>query len=114
MLVMTVFPNLMIRFTKFLEIEVASNGLFAISIFLVIMMLVFLTSVATELTERIKKMAQKTAIIEKRLRDLEERKSSYAQAKIKNAGKDEKGMKPAIVKREKKRLYDAQNKQHDF
>ncbi len=72
MLVLCMFPNLLINFTQHLGVEIASNGLFAICIFLVIMMLVFLTAVMTELTSRIKKMAQKTAMIEKRLRDLEE------------------------------------------
>lgn len=72
MLVLSVFPNLLMGFTKLLGVQVASNGLFAISIFLMIMMLVFLTSVVTELTVRIKEIAQKDAIVEKRLRDLEE------------------------------------------
>lgn len=72
MLIVVIFPDLLVAFTDILGIEIASNGLFAVSIFLVIMMLVFLTAVVTELTSRIKKMAQKTAIMEKRLRDLED------------------------------------------
>lgn len=72
MLVLCVFPDLLIDFTQHLGVQIASNGLFAMCIFLVIMMLVFLTAVVTELTSRIKKMAQKTAIMEKRIRDLEE------------------------------------------
>jgi len=74
MLIFAIFPDLLIRFTGFLGVKVASNGLFAMSIFLVVVMLVFLTVVVTELTIRIRKMAQKTAIMEKRLRDMEEAK----------------------------------------
>lgn len=84
MLILCVFPDLLINFTKYLGIEIASNGLFAMCIFLVIMMLVFLTAVMTELTSRIKKMAQKTAIIEKRLRDIEEIEKSRKQMNITN------------------------------
>ena len=72
MLIFAIFPDLLICFTGFLGIKVASNGIFAMSIFLMIVMLVFLTVVVTELTIRIRKMAQKTAIMEKRLRDMEE------------------------------------------
>lgn len=80
MLVILVYPNLLIEFTQFLGVQIASNGLFALSIFLVIMMLVFLTSVVTELSDRIKEMAQKAAMVEKRLRDLEEIKKDNRQA----------------------------------
>lgn len=76
MLIIAVFPDLMNCFTNILGIQVASNGIFALSIFLVIVMLVFLTAVVTELTYRVKEMAQKTAIIEKRLRDMEDALSS--------------------------------------
>lgn len=103
MLLIVIFPSLLFYFTEFLGIRVASNALFAICIFLVIMMLVFLTTVVTELTDRIKKMAQKTAIIEKRMQDLEEIKNGYVLVEMMNEGKDEIRMKPAIAEGEKKR-----------
>lgn len=73
MSVFAVFPDILARLTGFLGVKIASNGLFAISIFLIIVMLVFLTVVVTDFTIRIRKMAQKTAILEKRLRVLEDR-----------------------------------------
>ncbi len=73
MSVFAVFPDMLARLTGFLGVKIASNGLFAISIFLIIVMLVFLTVVVTDFTIRIRKMAQKTAILEKRLRVLEDR-----------------------------------------
>lgn len=71
MLLFAVFPSLLIYITGFLGVQVASNGIFAISVFLIFVMLLFLTAVVTELTSRIREIAQKTAIMEKRLRDME-------------------------------------------
>lgn len=71
MLVFTLFPELLMSLTRFLGIKVASNGLFAICIFLIIMMLVYMTVIVTDIMLRIKKLAQKSAIMEKRLRELE-------------------------------------------
>lgn len=74
MLIVILFPGLLTHITRFLGIEVASNGLFVMCIFFIIILLVFLTSVVSELTGRINKLAQKDAIVEKRLRDLEKAK----------------------------------------
>ena len=72
MLVFILFPNILHTVTGIFGIELASNGLFAMCIFLVIMILVFLTVIVTDFANRIKKLAQRAAILEKRLGDLEE------------------------------------------
>lgn len=72
MLVFILFPDILHTVTGIFGIELASNGIFAMCIFLVIMILVFLTVIVTDFANRIKKLAQRTAILEKRLGDLEE------------------------------------------
>ena len=72
MLVFILFPNILHTVTGIFGIELASNGIFAMCIFLVIMILVFLTVIVTDFANRIKKLAQRAAILEKRLGDLEE------------------------------------------
>jgi len=72
MLVFILFPNILHTGTGIFGIELASNGIFAMCIFLVIMILVFLTVIVTDFANRIKKLAQRAAILEKRLGDLEE------------------------------------------
>jgi Uncharacterized conserved protein (DUF2304). len=72
MLVFILFPDILHTVTGIFGIELASNGIFAMCIFLVIMILVFLTVIVTDFANRIKKLAQRAAILEKRLGDLEE------------------------------------------
>ena len=72
MLVFILFPNILHTVTGIFGIELASNGIFAMCIFLVIMILVFLTVIVTDFANRIKKLAQRAAILEKRLGALEE------------------------------------------
>ena len=72
MLVFILFPDILHTVTGIFGIELASNGIFAMCIFLVIMILVFLTVIVTDFANRIKKLAQRAVILEKRLGDLEE------------------------------------------
>lgn len=71
MLILVIFPDLLVNITRFFGIEIASNGLFAMCIFLIVMILVLLTVIVSDLTYRIKKLSQVIAIAEKRLRALE-------------------------------------------
>lgn len=73
MLIFILFPNILECITGMLGIELASNGIFAMCIFFIILFLVFLTVVVTDFSYRIRKLAQQAAIVEKRLRDLEQR-----------------------------------------
>lgn len=75
MLTFVLFPEILIWVTGMLGIEVASNGLFIMFIGLIIMILVSLTVIVSDITERIKKLIQKVALLDKRLRELEEQNS---------------------------------------
>lgn len=72
MLVLVLFPGVLDTLTGIFGIELASNGLFVMCIFFIVMILVFLTVIVTDFSYRMKKLVQNAAIAEKRLRDLEE------------------------------------------
>lgn len=72
MALFVIFPNLLEYMAKCLGIEVASNGLFAMSIFLIIIILASITAIVSKLSWDLRKMVQNYAIMEKRLRCLEE------------------------------------------
>lgn len=71
MLLVVLFPKILENITGIFGIELASNGLFAMCIFFIVLILIFLTVVVTDFANRIKKLVQQSAIMEKRLRDLE-------------------------------------------
>ncbi len=73
MLVLTVFPELLQWITRLLGFQLGSNALFAILFFCVMLILMFLTSVASRQAESLKALTQELARLEKRLRDLEEK-----------------------------------------
>ena len=72
MLFFTIFPLTMIRAVKFIVVESAMNGLFALCIFFIIIILMSLTSIASKQSERIRTLTQQIAILEKRVREIEE------------------------------------------
>ncbi|HOO79522.1 MAG TPA: DUF2304 domain-containing protein [Lachnospiraceae bacterium] len=72
MLFFTIFPLTMIRAVKFIGVESAMNGLFALCIFFIIIILMSLTSIASKQSERIRTLTQQIAILEKRVREIEE------------------------------------------
>lgn len=71
MLVLLIFPQLLNTLTKLLGIELQSNALFAMLFFCVLIILVSLTSIISKQNESIKELVQYTAMLEKRLRDIE-------------------------------------------
>ena len=73
MLVLVIFPDIFIYSAKFIGIEVASNGLFAVFIFLLIIILISLTVIISSDSAKIKILVQKIAIMEKRIRELEDK-----------------------------------------
>lgn len=74
-LLIILFPEVFSSLMMKLGIINPSNGLFAICIFLFMMMLLMLTSVISKLNAKIKRLIQSMGIIEKRIRDLEEREN---------------------------------------
>lgn len=73
MLIIVIWPNVLVWGAELLGIEVASNGLFAICILLEIMIMISITSVISDFANRMTRMVQNMALMEKRIRILEEK-----------------------------------------
>lgn len=65
------FPDILVCITSFVGIEVPTNGLFAISILFLILILMSITVIVSETSARIKTLVQKISLMEKRIRELE-------------------------------------------
>ena len=74
MLFFTLFPGLLAWMTALLGFKLGSNALFAILFFCLLIILISLTSVISRQGEAIKRLSQEHALLEKRLRELEERR----------------------------------------
>ena len=73
MLLVCIFPQILGGITRLLGIKLLSNALFAILFFCMIMILVSLTAIISKQGEAIKQLVQHAALLEKRLRDIENR-----------------------------------------
>ena len=72
MLIVVIWPGVLVWGAELLGVEVASNGLFGICILLEIMIMISITSVISDFANRMKSMVQNMALMEKRIRMLEE------------------------------------------
>ena len=73
MVIFTIFPMLFVNLIKLCGVTSIMNGLFALCIFFIIIILMSLTSIVSKQTDRIRTLTQENAILEKRLRELEEK-----------------------------------------
>ncbi len=71
MLVFAAFPQLLRICTEFVGVETPMNGLFAMLIFAVLVILMSLTAIVSKLNEKSKRIIQALALLEKRVRELE-------------------------------------------
>lgn len=69
-----VFPKLLYLGSKLLGIEVASNAIFAIVLFFVLLILLSITGIVSKMNEKNKTLTQSMAILEKRVRELEKKR----------------------------------------
>lgn len=74
MFVLAMFPKLLDNVANFLGIIDYRNGLFAAILFGLIMLLMYLNTLVTELGNKIRILIQEIALLEKRVRELEEKK----------------------------------------
>lgn len=74
MLIILIFPNIMISITKFLGIVDTTNGLFALIIFFILIILMSITGIVSKMKEKNKQLVQQCALLEKRVRELENSK----------------------------------------
>ena len=72
MFLVVAFPNFIIWVTGKMGIKVASNGIFAICILLEIINMISMTAALSDFANRIKILTQNIAILENRIRKLEE------------------------------------------
>ena len=74
MFIMGVFPKILSWLSGQVGIETPTNALFSIMFFCIIIILMSLTSIVSKLNNKSKKLIQTIAILEKRVRELEEYK----------------------------------------
>lgn len=72
MLLLALCPGLLISLTSLMGIELASNALFFLLFAFLILIVLSLTAVCSGLSEKTKELIQQTAILEARIRVLEE------------------------------------------
>lgn len=72
MILILIFPNVFGGLMHAIGIVEMTNGLFAVVLFAVIIILISITSIVTKLNESIRQLTQQCAMYEKRIRDLEE------------------------------------------
>jgi len=73
MLVVSIFPSILVFISKIFGFQVASNALFTLMLGFFLMILLSLTSIVSRQTDRIKTLAQTIALLEKRVREMEEK-----------------------------------------
>lgn len=73
MLVMVVFPKLLYFLSNLVGIASPMNGLFAFCIAFIIMILMSITSIVSRQNRKLRTLIQESAILEKRIRELEEK-----------------------------------------
>ncbi len=74
--VIALFPQIIYVFVKLIGIQTPVNGLYAICIFMMMLILISLTSIVSKQTERIKNLTQYIAILEKDVREITDDKTT--------------------------------------
>lgn len=73
LLICAIFPQVISFFTRLMGIYSDTNAVFFIGVCFLILIVLSLTSIASGQSERIRTLVQTQAILEKRVRDLEEK-----------------------------------------
>ena len=71
LLIVGIFPEIIDKVTAFIGVYDVTNGLFALALFFVLCMLLSITSIVSRLAEKNKELTQANALLEKRVRELE-------------------------------------------
>ena len=71
MAILVIFPGLLNVLVAFIDIQTPINGLFSFCIFLMIIIMMSLTAIVSRQNEKIKNLVQDNALMEKRIRELE-------------------------------------------
>ncbi|MBR4577851.1 MAG: DUF2304 domain-containing protein [Clostridia bacterium] len=81
MLVLAVFPGLLDRFARLLGIYSSVNALFAVLIFCGLVVMISFTVIISRDNQQIVRLAQKTALLEKRIQELEKQAGTLPEDK---------------------------------
>ncbi len=73
MLILTIWPILMVRLVRLFGVQDQMNGLFSMLFFFILMIIMSLTSIVSKQSDRIRALTQETALLEKRIRELEDK-----------------------------------------
>lgn len=73
MVLMVIFPSILVSIDRLLGIQSNMNGLMVMGVAFVIMILMSLTSIVSKQNQKIRNLTQYTAMLEKRVRELEEK-----------------------------------------
>ena len=76
MLLIGVFPEVFMWAARLIGVDVPSNALFAVLNFCMIVLLMFLTAVVSGQSNRITRLTQSLALLEKRVRELESERTT--------------------------------------
>ena len=71
MLILIIWPELLYRFSMLVGISMPVNALYSFIFFCMLIILVSLTAIVSGQNEKIKKLTQSQALLEQRLRELE-------------------------------------------
>ncbi len=69
--ILLIFPEILNWIIHIVGIKLASNGLFAMILFFVLIILISITSIVSKQSDHIKRLVQDNALLEKRIRELE-------------------------------------------
>lgn len=72
--IMVIWPESLVLFVSLIGITSNMNGLFVVAIAFIVMIIMSLTSIVSKQAEKIKNLTQTIAKIEKRIRELENRR----------------------------------------
>lgn len=72
MTIVVLFPGILNLLSNKLGIVEPVNGLFSVCIFLILLILMSITAIVSKMNEKNKKLVQQYALLEKRLREIEQ------------------------------------------
>ena len=73
MLVIAIFPQIITYLTRLVGMQVASNAVFFFAILFLFLIVLTLTAIVSHMNNRVYRLTQMQAILEKRVRELEEK-----------------------------------------
>lgn len=83
-----VFPQLLDQLIAMVGIKSTMNGLFALSIFFLLILCMTITSIVSKQSNHIKSLAQNNAFLEKRIRELEKKIDEQDHEQEQDKGQD--------------------------